>query len=298
MLHSIVEIMTPFLLAGLGGLFTERAGVLNIALEGLMLIGAFSAAAVAGTSGNLLLGTAAAVSISAAAAYLYASAALRLKANIFIAALAVNLLAIGGTQIAAHLLFGTKGVIEFADFPSLPSISIPLLSSIPILSDFFTDHSLFVYIAFLLVPISAWLLNATPFGMYVKAAGLNSTALFTRGVAEQKIKVMAITISGITCGLAGASLSFNLGAYVPNITSGRGWIALVAIFLGYKRPYGVFLVALLFAAAELAAQSAQGIAGAPASLLLAFPFFITFIGMIIFSALHALFLRLQEKNRY
>jgi len=298
MLHSIVEIMTPFLLAGLGGLFTERAGVLNIALEGLMLIGAFSAAAVAGTSGNLLLGTVAAVGISAAAAYLYATAALRLKANIFIAALAVNLLAIGGTQIAAHLLFGTKGVIEFAGFPSLPSISIPLLSSIPVLNGFFTDHSLFVYIAFLLVPISAWLLNATPFGMYVKAAGLNSTALFTRGVAEQKIKVMAITISGITCGLAGASLSFNLGAYVPNITSGRGWIALVAIFLGYKRPYGVFLVALLFAAAELAAQSAQGIAGAPASLLLAFPFFITFIGMIIFSALHALFLRLQEKNRY
>ncbi|MCF7916047.1 MAG: ABC transporter permease [Spirochaetaceae bacterium] len=298
MLHSIVEIMTPFLLAGLGGLFTERAGVLNIALEGLMLIGAFSAAAVAGTSGNLLLGTVAAVGISATAAYLYATAALHLKANIFIAALAVNLLAIGGTQIAAHLLFGTKGVIEFAGFPSLPSISIPLLSSIPVFKDFFTDHSPFVYIAFLLVPISAWLLNATPFGMYVKAAGLNSTALFTRGVAEQKIKVLAITISGITCGLAGASLSFNLGAYVPNITSGRGWIALVAIFLGYKRPYGVFLVALLFAAAELAAQNAQGIAGAPASLLLAFPFFITFIGMIIFSALHALFLRLQEKNRY
>src|SRR6056297_2865548 len=139
MLHSIVEIMTPFLLAGLGGLFTERAGVLNIALEGLMLIGAFSAAAVAGTSGNLLLGTVAAVGISAAAAYLYAAAALRLKANIFIAALAVNLLAIGGTQIAAHLLFETKGVIEFANFPSLPSISIPLLSSIPVLKGFFTD---------------------------------------------------------------------------------------------------------------------------------------------------------------
>lgn len=297
MLHSIVEIMTPFLLAGLGGLFTERAGVLNIALEGLMLIGAFSAAAVAGTSGNLLLGTVAAVGISAAAAYLYAAAALRLKANIFITALAVNLLAIGGTQIASHLLFETKGVIEFVDFPSLPSISIPLLSSIPVLKGFFIEHSLFVYIAFLLVPISAWILHSTPFGMYVKAAGLNSTALFTRGVSEQKIKVLAITISGITCGLAGASLSFNLGAYVPNITSGRGWIALVAIFLGYKRPYGIFLVALLFAAAELAAQSAQGIAGAPSSLLLAFPFFITFVGMVIFSALHALFLRLQEKNR-
>src|SRR6056297_3217976 len=298
MLHSIVEIMTPFLLAALGGLFTEKAGVLNIALEGLMLIGAFSAAAVAGTGGGLLPGTLSAVAVSGAVAYIYAHAALRLKANIFIAALAVNLLAIGGTQIAAHLIFGTKGVIEFEAFPSQPSVSLPLLQHIPLLGEFFTEHSLFVYAGFVLVPAFAWLLNSTPFGMYIKAAGLNSTALFTRGIAEQRIKVLAITISGITCGLAGASLSFNLGAYVPNITSGRGWIALVAIFLGYKRPYGIFLVALLFAAAELVAQSAQGIAGAPASLLLAFPFFITFIGMIIFSALHALFLRLQEKNRY
>ncbi len=297
MLHSIVEIMTPFLLAALGGLFTERAGVLNIALEGLMLIGAFSAAAVAGTSGNLLFGAAAAVAISALTAYLYATAALKLRANIFIAALAVNLLAVGGTQIAAHLIFGTKGVIEFTGFPSIPHVSIPFINDIPLLGDFFSNHSPFVYTGFLLVLLSAWVLNKTPFGMYVKAAGLNSTALFARGVSEQYIKIISITISGMTCGLAGASLAFNLGAYVPNITSGRGWIALVAIFLGYKRPSGILLVSFLFAAAELVAQNAQGIAGAPTSLLLAFPFFITFLGMILFSALHSMILRLQKKRR-
>lgn len=297
MLHSIVEIMTPFLLAGLGGLFTEKAGVLNIALEGLMLIGAFTAAAVAGTSGSLWLGAAAAVTLSASVAYLYAATALKLRANIFIAALALNLLAIGGTQIAAHLLFGTKGVIEFAGFPAQGYYSIPLLSSIPVLKEFFSNHSLFVYLSFALVLATAWLLNKTPFGTYVSAAGLNSTALYARGIHDQKIKIWAITISGVTCGLAGASLAFNLGAYVPNITSGRGWIALVAIFLGYKRPYGILLVAFLFAAAELVAQHAQGIAGAPSSLLLAFPFFITFVGMILFSALHSLVLRLQSKYR-
>ena len=295
MLHSIVEIMTPFLLAALGGLFTEKAGVLNIALEGLMLIGAFSAAAVAGTGGGLLPGTLSAVAVSGAVAYIYAHAALRLKANIFIAALAVNLLAIGGTQIAAHLIFGTKGVIEFEAFPSQPSVSLPLLQHIPLLGEFFTEHSLFVYAGFVLVPAFAWLLNSTPFGMYGKAAGLNSTALFARGISEQRTKVLAITISGITCGLAGASLAFNLGAYVPNITSGRGWIALVAIFLGYKRPYGIFIVAFLFAAAELIAQHAQGIVGAPSSLLLAFPFFITFIGMILFSALHSSLFKTTKK---
>ena len=154
MLHSIVEIMTPFLLAALGGLFTERAGVLNIALEGLMLIGAFSAAAVAGTSGSLLYGTFAAVGISALTAFFYATAALKLRANIFIAALAVNLLAIGGTQIAAHIIFDTKGVIEFAAFPSQPHFSVPFIDPMPVLGELFSQHSPFVYAGFFLVLFS------------------------------------------------------------------------------------------------------------------------------------------------
>lgn len=297
MLHTIAGIMTPFLIAALGGLFTERAGVLNIALEGLMLMGAFAAAAVAGLTGSLALGLLAALFISGLSSWLYATAALRLRANIFIAALALNLFAAGITQIASQAFFSTRGVVDFENFPVVLRFSLPILSDLPLVGSLFSEHSAFVYASWLMVPAAAWFLFRTPAGLHIRAAGSNKTALILRGVSALKVRVMATVISGIACGLAGASLSFNLGAYVPNITSGRGWIALVAIFLGYKRPGGILLVSFLFASAELLAQNAQGIGNIPASLLLAFPFFITFIGMVVFSALHTSLLRRAGKDR-
>lgn len=295
MLQTIVEIMTPFLIAALGGLFTEKAGVLNIALEGLMLIGAFSAAAIAGITGSLWYATAGALAVTGLTAYLYATVGLRLKANIFIAALAVNLFALGITQIASQLFFATKGVVQFPNFPVPAQFSIPLLSQIPFIGSLFSEHSIYVYLSWLLVPLTGWILYRTPFGYHVRAAGSNETALFSRGISGRRIKELAITISGLACGLAGATLSINLGAYVPNITSGRGWIALVAIFIGYKKPAGILLVSFLFAGAELIAQNAQGIKNIPSSLLLAFPFFITFIGMVLFSAAHSYLMTHDKK---
>ncbi len=294
MLTALAGIMTPFLIAALGGLFTERAGVLNIALEGQMLIGAFAAAAVTGTTGSILGGLTAAVFASGLTAYIFAALSLRLKANIFITALAVNLFAMGGTQIASQIFFRTKGVVRFAEFPGLEKISIPLLSQLPVIGPLFQEQSVFVFIGWLLVPCAARLLFRTPFGLHVRAAGYNETALYARGVSTRKIREQALTISGIACGLSGAVLAFHLGAFVPNITSGRGWIALVAIFLGYKRPGGILLVSFLFAAAELIAQGAQGAGNVPASLLLAFPFFITFVGMILFSMVSSAFGRMDR----
>lgn len=295
MLSAIAGIMTPFLIAALGGLFTERAGVLNIALEGQMLIGAFAGAAVAGTTGSIIGGLAAAIIASGLTAYIFAVLSLRLRANIFITALAVNLFAMGGTQIASQLFFRTKGVVRFADFPGLAKVSLPLLSQLPLVGDLFRGQSIFVYLGWLLVPCAAWLLFRTPFGLHVRAAGYNETALYARGVSSRSIREKAITISGIACGLSGAVLAFHLGAFVPNITSGRGWIALVAIFLGYKRPWGILLVSFLFAAAEMIAQGAQGAGNVPSSLLLAFPFFITFVGMILFSIVSGALGRTQRR---
>jgi len=285
MLNTLAAIMTPYLIAALGGLFTERAGVLNIALEGQILVGAFAAAAVAGTTGSISLGLLAAIAAGGILSYSYASISLRLHANIFVSALAVNLFASGSTQIASQILFSTRGVVQFSSFPDIKQISIPLLSSIPFLGGLFTNQSPFVYFSWFLIPAAAWLLYKTPYGLRVRAAGFQYTALYVRGVSGRRVRETAMLISGITCGISGALLAFNLGAYVPNISSGRGWIALVALFLGNKRPGGIFLVSLLFAGAEMIAQSAQGSGVLPSSLLLAFPFFITFIGMIIFSAL-------------
>ncbi len=284
MIHSIIDMATPFLIAALGGLFTERSGVLNIALEGLMLIGAFTAAMVAGITGSILAATAAATAATAVTAFLFAAGSLRLQANIFITGLAVNLFAGGITALTSVLLFDTKGVIEFSSFPELPSYTIPLISRIPVAGAVFTDHSPFVYLSWLLVPIAALMLKHTPFGLRVRSAGLNPRALYARGVVPDRIRELTIMISGIACGLAGASLSLDLGSYVPQITAGRGWIALVAIYLGGKRPAGILPVALLFAAAEYISYTAQGSQTVlPATLLLGFPFIITFFGMVFYS---------------
>jgi simple sugar transport system permease protein len=282
-IHSVIDMSAPFLIAALGGLFTERAGVLNIALEGLMLIGAFTAAMVAGTSGSITAAVAAAAAASALIAFLFAAGSLRMQANIFITGLAVNLFAGGLTALVSVLLFDTKGVVEFADFPELASLSLPLISRIPVIGAAFSDHSPFVYLSWLMVPAAAVVLHRTPFGLRVRTAGLGPQTLYARGVSSDRIRERTIVLSGIACGIAGASLSLELGSYVPHITAGRGWIALVAIYLGGKRPAGILPVALLFAAAEYVSYTAQGIQAVPSSLLLGFPFLITFLGMVVYS---------------
>lgn len=285
MIQTLTGMATPFLIAALGGLLTERAGVLNIALEGLMLIGAFSAVTVTGLTGSISAGLAAGISASTLLAFLFAEASLRLRANIFIAGLAVNLFASGVAALVSKAVFDTKGVIEFSEFPKISNITIPLLSEVPLLGALFTEQNLFTYAGFLLVPAAWYLLFRTPFGMRIRAAGLSEAALFVRGVSPDAVRAAALTISGFACGIAGASIALPLGAYVPHITAGRGWIALVAIFLGSKRPLGILAASLLFAAAEWLSYTAQGIGILPSSLLLGAPFLITFVGLVVFSAL-------------
>ncbi len=274
MTDSILAMASPFLIAALGGLFTERAGVLNIALEGLMLIGAFTSVSVAGSTGSLLYGISAGLFASTLTAFIFAEVSLRLRANIFIAGLAVNLFAGGITALISKALFDTRGVVEFSSFPELPRLSIPLL----------VDQNIFTYLALLLVPISGYILYRTPFGMRVRAAGFDETALYVRGVSPPRIRSAAISLSGAACGLAGAAIALPLQAYVPHITAGRGWIALVAIFLGYKRPAGILVASLLFATAQWLSITGQGAGLVPSTLLLGAPFFITFLGMVLFSA--------------
>jgi general nucleoside transport system permease protein len=263
MIESILGIATPVIIAALGGLLTERAGVLNIGLEGLMLIGAFASVSVAGTTDSFFAGLAAGILASSLLAFLFAAVSLKLRANIFIAGLAVNLFAAGLSALISKALFHTKGVVEFSSFPE----AIPL----------------FTPAALLLVPLTGYLLFHRPAGLRIRAAGLGEDALFVRGVSPERIRVGVLTLSGTACGFAGAAVALPLGAYVPHLTGGRGWIALVVIFLGSKRPAGVLAASLLFSSAQWLSYTAQGTGILPSSLLLAAPFLITFIGMILFS---------------
>ncbi len=285
LIHNAVSIMTPFLLAAIGGLFTELAGMLNIALEGLMLIGAFFSVVFAYLTGNHFLGVLMGIVASMAVAYLFGFVSLKLKANIFISGLATNLLASGLTVVLAFKLFGNKGVIQFPGVPRLPVLSVPSLQSIPVLGDLFIGHNILVYFSWICLLVAALVIYRTPFGLRIRATGLGSSTVESLGLKPSSYQMKAILISGFTCGAAGSMLTLNLSAFVPNITAGRGWIALVVIYLGNKTPLGILVAAFVFGLAESFSIYAQGTINIPADFILAFPYIITVIAMIGYSAI-------------
>lgn len=282
-IHNAVSIMTPFLLAATGGLFTELTGTLNIALEGLMLIGAFSSVVFTYLTNSLFLGIILGVAASMLVSSLFGIISLKMRANVFICGLATNLLASGLTVVLSFQLFGNKGVIRFPDIPKLPVLSVPVLQKIPVLGDILFGHNILVYISWLCLVLAAVVIYRTPFGLRLRGTGIGSRTIQSLGLKPVNYQLKAILISGLTCGLAGAVLTLNLSAFVPNITSGRGWIALVVIYLGNKKPLGILIAAFVFGLAESFSIFAQGAINIPADFILAFPYIITVAAMIIYS---------------
>ena len=283
LVHNAIGIMTPFLLAAIGGLFTELTGMLNIALEGLMLLGAFFSVVFASFTGSLFLGVLLGIAVTLIFALIFGLISLYLKANIFITGLATNLLASGLTVILAFKFFGNKGVILFKDLPELPVLNIPMLRKISVIGDILIGHNVFVYLSWLIVLLAAFVIYKTPFGFRIRGTGYNAKTIESLGLNPRLYQLYAILISGFTCGIAGAVLTLNLGAFVPNITSGRGWIALVAIYLGNKTPLGIVVASFVFGFAESFSNYAQGVMNVPADFILSIPYIVTVVAMIGFS---------------
>lgn len=286
LLHSAVAIMTPLLLAAMGGLFTELSGMLNIALEGLMLMGAFSSIVFTYLSGSMIWGVLLGIVATMLLATLLAVVTLNLKSNVFITGLATNLLASGLTIVLSFRLFGNKGVVVFDRIGSLPRWDIPLVSDIPVLGVMISGHSPFVYLSWVLLALSSWVLYKTPFGLRLRAAGLHEKTLVSLGLSPSAYRFIAFLVSAFACAIAGAVLTLNLGAFVPNITSGKGWIALVVIFLGQKKPLGLLGASLVFGFADAFSNYAQGAWNVPADFILAIPYLFTLLAMVIVS-IHA-----------
>jgi simple sugar transport system permease protein len=281
MLHNSLRIMTPLLLAALGGLFTEMAGVLNIGLEGLMLISAFFSFYVAGTTGSILLGIAAGALSSVLLAAAFGYTCLKLRANLFITGIATNLLALALTGLLAAQLLGHGGVFRFADFPSLSIVPQP--GWLGPVGDILLGHSWFVYLGWAAVGMSAVVLYRIPFGLRLRAVGHDYRTVRSLGLQPLRYTLSAILISGLACGLAGSYLSLGLEAFVPNITAGRGWIALVIIYLGFRRPSGVLGASLLFGLAEAFSNFSQGFLALPSQIILSFPYVISILALLLYS---------------
>ncbi|MDX9783787.1 MAG: ABC transporter permease [Spirochaetia bacterium] len=277
-LASALSAATPLLLAAAGGLFTELAGMLNIALEGLILAGAFFGFAAASATGSIGLGILAGALASSAIAWIYGSATLKLKANVFITGLAANIFAPSITAVLSASWFGTRSVVALP-IPEPARIFQTSLGRLPLLGEIFFSHHSLTYLSWVLAAGAALLLYRSVLGTRIRATGARAEAVAAAGFRPDSYKLAAIVLSGFFCGIAGASLSLPLGAFVPNMSSGRGWIALVAIYLGNRRPGRTVLACLVFALAESFSNYAQGQFGIPSEFILAIPFAATLVAL-------------------
>jgi simple sugar transport system permease protein len=241
-LASGIRLATPYLFAALGETFGQRSGVLNLGVEGQMLLGAFAAFYVTFITGNLGLGVLAALIIGALMGLAMAFVTVNLQAEQGISGIGFYLFGLGMSDLLFQKLLGTVETVS-----GFPPLKIPVLGDIPILGEIFFQQSLLVYIAYLLVPISWFVLNKTTLGLKIRAVGENPQAADSLGVSVAAIRYFTIILGGTLSGLAGASLSIGLlNVFQQNMTSGQGFIAVALVYFGGWRPVGVLLGALLF----------------------------------------------------
>jgi general nucleoside transport system permease protein len=279
---SALRISAPLVLAALGGLLTFKAGILNIALDGFMIVAAFAAVAVAYGTGSLTLGIIAAVLCSMALAGVLVLFNLRFKAHIFIAGIAVTFIAYGLTALLLEGIFGQDGIFTSNDIPTFPTINIPLVKEIPFVGPIVSGHTLLVYVAYLLVPVVAWLLYKTQWGLRVRFVGESEGAAAAAGVRVDLIKIQTMLASGFFCGLAGAYLSLGYVSLFSNqMTNDRGLIAIAAIMFAKGRPYPTAFVALLFGTASALSIRLPEVTGAAPQLLQLAPYVVTVLALVV-----------------
>ena len=254
-LDSTVRLSTPLLLACLAGLFSERAGIFDIGLEGKMLAAAFLSAAVAYTSGSVWMGLLAGVAASLALSAVHGLASITFRGNQLISGVAINFLAAGLTVVVAQSWFAQGGrTPQLAGGARFNPITLPFADSLrevpifgPIYYELISGHTFIVYLAALTVPATWWLLYRTRFGLRLRAVGENPAAVDTAGVSVVGLRYAAVAICGVLCGIAGAYLATSLQAgFTKDMSAGRGYIALAALIFAKWRPWYALYATLLF----------------------------------------------------
>jgi simple sugar transport system permease protein len=249
LLSGSVSFATPLLLAALGEIIIEKSGLINISLEGMMLVAAFFAMYVSLITGSPLLGLVAAILATLLFAGLFAVLCVGMQADQIIAGAGLNIFALGLTGVLLRGIFGVTGAAITA--PTFAILPLPLLSHLPIVGRALFTQNFLVYLALLLIPITWLLLTRTRFGMNLRAVGENPAAVDAAGLPVKRLRFFAVMIGGGYCGLAGAYLSIaQANTFIEGMTAGRGFIALAIVVFAGWRPFSSALVALLFGVAS------------------------------------------------
>ncbi|MEG2081730.1 MAG: ABC transporter permease [Oscillospiraceae bacterium] len=304
---AILRVTTPILFAALGGLISRRAGIFNMTLEGTMLTSALAGVVVSayvkrwtlgglaptdplyndvigkanlfGTTAGFAAGVLAGIFIALILAYM----AIELKADIVLTALAINIMASGGTVFILYLTAGEKGVSSSLNSCTMPVWNIPFIKDIPVLGEILSGHNLMVYFAILCAPIVYFIIMKTKTGLRIRAVGENPNAAESVGINVKKVQFQAMILSGLFCGFGGVSLSMGYVSFFSrDMTSGRGFIALSAMNLGNASPVGTTIASFLFGMFDAMANVLQSLS-IPNQLIVSIPYIATLIGLVIFA---------------
>jgi simple sugar transport system permease protein len=274
---AAIRMATPIAFAALGGIFSERAGIINIGLEGMMLTCAFSAVATTHFLGNPWLGVLTAILIGALLGLVHGLITIKFAGNQIVSGTGINILALGFTAYMSQIIWGSRGASDAVQGIE-PIISIPLIKDIPIIGGIIGEHSPLVYILIIVVVISYITLFKTPFGLRIRAVGENPAAADTAGVNVYRIKYLCVIISGMLAGLGGAFLSLgHLNLFAWGMTGGRGFIALAAMIFGGWMPAGALGASLLFGFSDALQMRLQLLGILPSQLILTIPYILTII---------------------
>ena len=289
-LAATIRVATPLLLAAIAGMFSERSGVVDLGLEGKMLGAAFAAAAGSAATGSAWVGLGSGIATAVLLALLFAYATVTQRGNQVVAAMAINIMVAGLGPTLALAWFNLGGQTPQLDGPGqrFTSLVWPWANTaaeypLPglLYAQLLSGHNLIVYVTVALVPLSAWVLFRTRFGLRLRAVGENPQAVDTAGISVTGLRYQAILISGVLCGVAGTYLSTAASAgFTRDMTAGKGYLALAALIFGKWKPYPTLFACLLFAFTDALASRLQGVSlplvgVIPVQAILALPYVLT-----------------------
>ena len=284
-ISSVLRLSTPILFAGLAALITDKAGVINIGLEGIMLSAALAGVVGSAFGGNAFVGLLLALVVGVTIGLLMAYFAIGLKTDIVLTGIALNLMASGGTVFLLYVITKDKGMSTSLKSFTMPVIQLPLIKSIPVLGDILSGHNLLTYLAFLFTVLVWILLYRTPLGLRIRVVGENISAAESVGIPVKKVQFTALTISGVLASMGGAYMSMGyMDKFARDMTAGRGFIAVAAEALGRATPLGTLIASLFFGMVDALSSNLQ-ILNVPVQFVQMLPYVCTIVGLVIYSAI-------------
>jgi ABC-type uncharacterized transport system permease subunit len=273
LINSTLLLAVPLVFAALGGAINRQAGIVNIGLEGQMLVGAFTAVLLSVATGSWLAGAAAGLLFGAFTGWIMTLVITRLNANEIIVGLGFNTLVLGFVGFILRSIFGVSGTLKFPEQPRIPRIHIPGLSEVPIVGALVSGKDVLFWLALLLVPVLAWAFRETRWGVRLRATGQSEAGARSLGIHTLRVREYSGVITGALAGLGGVSLAIGIsGLFNENMIAGRGFVALAAFYFGRSKPLMTAAACLLFSFFDALQIRLQTDAGIPADLLQTIPY--------------------------